>query len=287
MRLRPRRLVAVLVVFFIAAINCYVFTPRGIAPAPFNFHAQRAAHQTTLQRPPPDLTLSPTLPTPHTATYPAPVGDLKVWVQRPDAPRPHPTILYFHDGVALEAEELARVSPFVAAGYAVVIPTWRGEHGNPGQHEFVYGELEDAQAAVRWTAEHPDFDEQLLFTFGVETGGILSAMLSLQNDLPITATASVSAMVQPRHLDPLTEALPFEEAPLERQLRSFTPYFSQVYQPHIAYVGEADPLIAPYEDVLQTAIERDGTRVNLLWTPGDARAVVPEAITAFIQQIGP
>lgn len=272
---------------FVSTILCFVLTPRGVPSAPFDYHEQRAIHQTALT----DVAIdrSPPISMPPTDQFDAPVGPLKIWLLLPEekVQRPLPTILWFHDGPALQETDFERVRPLVEGGVAVALPSWRGEHGNPGAYELNLGEVDDARAAVRWAAAHPELDAGLLFTFGAGTGGMLSGLMSLQADLPLVATASISALVQPRHLDRISAPLPFVDTKRDRQLRTFTPHFGSVVHPHIAYVGEDDPLIGPYEQVLQEAIDREGSRVNLLWLPGPQEAIQTASIEAFRAQIGP
>ena len=75
--------------------------------------------------------------------------------------------------------------PFLAAGFAVMTPTLRGENGNPGSFELFYGEVDDAEAAVRFLAAQPRIDSKRIYTFGHSVGGGISALLSLRPEIPV------------------------------------------------------------------------------------------------------
>lgn len=286
MTLRPRRLVGILICMLLCARLCVGLTPSGIPPATYDYRAQRQERPVRL-RAPPVAAPAPQRPPPPTAqTYASDGHALKVWLAQPPGAGPHPVVLYLHGGAALEADEWRAAQAFVDAGYAVVAPTWRGESGNPGRYALCYGEVDDAIAAVRWAAAQPTLDARRMFSFGYQTGGVISALLSLYGELPLVATASVSAMYGADDLDALGLPLPFEDTPLARELRTFPPFVGQPAHPHIAYLGGRDPLIAPHEARLQAATERGQLRVNLLWLSADHRGALEPAISAFIAQIG-
>ncbi|HBT77262.1 MAG TPA: hypothetical protein DEB39_10155 [Planctomycetaceae bacterium] len=118
-----------------------------------------------------------------------PSGDLRLqgWVQVPPEAetKPAPALVYFHGGFAFGMEELESCSPFRDAGFVVFCPTLRGENGNPGNFEFLFGEIDDAANAVRWLADQPYVDKNRIYTFGHSAGGGVSALLSLMDDVPI------------------------------------------------------------------------------------------------------
>src|SRR5690606_25293537 len=59
----------------------------------------------------------------------------------------YPTVIFVHDGTSFSEEELQQARTFSEAGFVVLAPTFRGENGNPGVHELLFGELDDLVAA--------------------------------------------------------------------------------------------------------------------------------------------
>ena len=264
---------------------CCALSPDSIPPAAYDYRTERSSRPPKLHSPgpaPPPRDAPP----PTALTYPSAGRDLQVWVARPDGPPPHPVILFFHSGTALERSEWDATQAIVDAGYAVVAPTWRGENGNPGDHELCYGEVDDAVAAVRWAAEQPGLDPRMMFVLGHQVGGVISGFVSLYEDLPLLMTASVSAMYTQESLNDLGLPFPFVDGLRARELRVFPPFFGQPRLPHIAYLSEQDPLVAPLEELLQEASEREQIRVNMLWLSPPPAQLLEPAIDAFLQQIG-
>ena len=284
-RYRPQRLLLPLGVLLLGVGMCAVTRPSGIQPAHYSYREARPQRDPALLHPGPAPPPHDPPPAAEAQTYPSGDLALQVWIRRPPAAALLPVILYLHSGTALEAAELARVQPFVDAGYAVVAPTWRGENGNPGAQELLYGEVDDAQAAVQWAAQQPGLDGRRMFAFGHEAGGVIAGMLSLYPELPLVVTASVSGLLQEDALDSLGGPLPFRDTAPGRQIRVFPPFFGQTIVPHIAYVGTQDRAIAPHRAPLEAAAEARGDRVHLLWLPGDRDSILPAAIAAFLEQI--
>lgn len=128
--------------------------------------------------------------------YPSGKLKLKGWLHLPeDRKKPHPALVYLHGGFQFRAEEYELCQPFIEAGYVVFCPTFRGKNGNPGNFELLYGEVEDAAAAVRWLAEQPYTDKKRLFVFGSEEGGSVAALLSLFDDVPAQHTGSYEGVI--------------------------------------------------------------------------------------------
>jgi hypothetical protein len=57
--------------------------------------------------------------------------------------RPVPAIVYAHGGFAFGNDDFEAVRPFLDRGFAVFTPTLRGENGNPGDFELMFGEVDD------------------------------------------------------------------------------------------------------------------------------------------------
>ena len=112
---------------------------------------------------------------------------LKAWLVMPQHATAEklPAVVYFHGGFAFGFSELNDCLPFLDSGFAVMTPTLRGENGNPGSFELFYGEVDDAEAAVRFLAAKPRIDSKRIYTFGHSVGGGISALLSLRPEIPV------------------------------------------------------------------------------------------------------
>src|SRR5690606_37405015 len=85
--------------------------------------------------------------------YPSGELELAAWYAVPlgaSSGRSAPALVYFHGDFAFGPDDFEAVRPFLEAGYVVMTPTLRGENGNPGDFELLWGEIDDARAAIEW-----------------------------------------------------------------------------------------------------------------------------------------
>jgi uncharacterized RDD family membrane protein YckC/dienelactone hydrolase len=102
-------------------------------------------------------------------------------------------ILYAHEGSAISGSDLSAIAAFVKAGYVVMAPTWRGEHGNPGFYEMCYGEVNDAEAALEFLSKQADVDSNMIFAAGHGVGGTIALLLAESNK-KVKAVATCGAL---------------------------------------------------------------------------------------------
>jgi acetyl esterase/lipase len=173
-------------------------------------------------------------------------NELKVWQLPPSgkslwSDRGFPVVIYVHDGTTLTEDELAHAETFRAAGFWVVVPTFRGENGNLGTHELLFGELDDLVAATYFARALPEIDASRMAIFGHGTGGMLSALASLVPQLPAQRSIS-SAGLRPENAFEVLRG-PFADSAQERRLRLFGPNVNHMQSPHLACVAEQDPAV--------------------------------------------
>ena len=168
---------------------------------------------------------------------------LSAWLFRPEDGKGErrPALVYLHGGFAFGAGDFDDCRPFVEAGFVVLCPTFRGENGNPGDFEMMFGEVDDAAEAVRWLARQEYVDPQGVFVFGHSSGGVISAILSLYGDLPVRHTGSAGGLYGPDLFDAMTTTVPFDRRDgREAKMRVFIGNIRWMKRPHYAYAGMAD-----------------------------------------------
>lgn len=251
------------------------------------FFPARAEFQTTLTRRGPSSGVWSDEPAPagvREVRYPSAGRELRGWLSLPPGDGPAPALVYLHSGFAASAEEIKVAAPFAEAGWAVFLPTFRGESGNPGDHELYLGEAEDAAAAVRWLAAQPGVDPARVVAFGNAEGGVLAGLLSLWPDLPLLATGSLNGALPEQGfalLDP-----PFDRMDVtERRMRSWVHHLGSMVRPHHAWVGEDDWLRAHVEELrLDGAEAKAPLTVDVV--EGDTTGLPAAATRAFLQRVG-
>ncbi len=216
--------------------------------------------------------------------------ELLAWYAAPPGAVGCPGLVYFHGEFSLAAWDFAQVRPFLAAGYAVLTPSLRGENGNPGDFELLHGEVDDAIAAVRTLAGMPAVDAGKLYSLGHSVGGGLSALLSLVPELPLVATASVGGIYSTRTFlnwsrfadtRPLVRFDPSRRDEVE--LRVLGPNLADMCRPHRAYVGRDDAGILANARALAAAA--GDAPFSLREIAGDHAASLQPGVRAYLDDL--
>jgi dienelactone hydrolase len=255
---------------------------------------RRAAHRTQLGVHGPIRDTWPTEDAPAGATrveYESDGRTLWGWLLRPPGDGPVPALVYLHGDVALTRAKLEALRPFVDAGFAVLAPTLRGRNGNPGDHELLYGEVDDARAAVRWLAEQPGIDGARLYAFGHSMGGGTAAMLSLYPDAAVRITGSCGGIYSTKTFagwakqDGPSGLVRFDPTDGEEvELRILGPHVDQIVHPHVAYFGAEEPAFRRnIEAAVAAAASPEALR--MVEVPGDHMSALPAALAQFLEVI--
>lgn len=213
--------------------------------------------------------------------------ELKAWLALPENPisEPMPALVYLHRGFAASPYSLEVAQPFLEAGFAVFVPSYRGENGNPGNFELFYGEVDDVRAAIRWLAKQDNIDTTRIYTFGHSVGGGMSALLSLWNDIPVQFTGSSGGLYTRDVFDSWSNIVPFDvNDETERGLRLLFMNIEHMQIPHIAYLGRDDSLTNAAETAIQEADKHD-TPLTIEIIRGDHFTSLSPAVDLFLETI--
>ncbi len=272
--------------------------PAATAPSldDASFEALRASHHTVLSERTPSPNRFDNTPLDQrfeAVQYPSEGRRLRGWLVVPDTPGPHPGLVWLHGSFAASAAQLEPLGDtFPPPGFAVFIPTWRGENGNPGDFELLCGELDDAVAAVRWFAARDDVDPERIVALGHSAGGALAALLSLVPGLPLRETVSVGGIYVPetfgRWADSRSNAhlVRFDpDDPLETRRRTLGPNVQDMVRPHVAYVGQDDPWFHPNVRSVAAKASRLGKSFSTRIVAGDHMSSLPAAYSEYAVQL--
>ncbi|PRQ09583.1 alpha/beta hydrolase family protein [Enhygromyxa salina] len=225
-------------------------------------------------------------------TYPS--GDLSLvaWYATPlgaSGSNRAPALVYFHGDFAFGPDDFESVRPFVDAGYVVMTPMLRGENGNPGDFELLWGEVDDARAAIEWIASQPMVDRHRIYAFGHSIGGGVAAMLSLYPSLPLRMSASCGGIYMPETFARWAasgrnaELVRFDaEDAEETELRTLGPNLAWMVHRHIAYVGADDPWFVDNAAELERRAWELGKPFERVVVAGDHMASLQPALAAFL-----
>ena len=192
-----------------------------------------------------------------------------------------PTLVYLHGGFALDLSDYEVTEPFRTAGFVIMLPSVRGEMGNPGSFELLWGELDDIAAQVRWLSKQPGVDARNIFVLGHSAGGGLAALVSLVDDVPVRLTASIGGLY------PETVFLDWTFAPFDvldrdaRRLRVLHPHVKSMRRPHIAFVGAADVHLLEFAVAMQDVVA-DHDLLSIRVVSGDHQGSLVEGVQRFL-----
>lgn len=253
-RFRSRFCVAVGLTGLLVHFACAP-TPRASSPAspagPSFVDAKRS-HRTVLFKRAPITEKPPTFSTPEGAQrIPYRSGDLSLfgWFAPPTAftlGDPAPALLYLHGHFAMTPKDFARLAPLRDRGFAVFVASLRGRNGNPGAHELLFGEVDDAAAALRTLATLPGVDPTRLYAFGHSMGGGTAALLSLDPSVPVRLTGGCGAVYSTDTFRNWAagadrDLVRFDPTdPKEARLRVLLPWAHQLAHPHLALMGRTE-----------------------------------------------
>lgn len=120
-------------------------------------------------------------------------------LRKPPGAGPHPAVIWFHGGIVTvplarlesSARDLATPSRFLAAGYVLVLPTYRSRDVDLQTPDS----LEDALAAVEYVRNLPFVDRRSIVVCGCSGGGDLA--------LELAARTGICAVVAEEPASPL------------------------------------------------------------------------------------
>lgn len=265
--------------------------PHGISSVPMEeaiepYVARRARLQTQLTRrgPSPQRWSDDPLPAGvQVIEYESDGRKLKAWLSVPEAiaDEKKPALVYMHGGFAFGLGDFAVCQPFINAGFVVMCPMFRGENGNPGDFEMMLGEVDDAAAAIRWLAATDFVDPERIYTFGHSSGGVISAVLSLYDDIPVRHGGSAGGLYGVDLFDATARLVPFEpRSKDERRMRVLVGNIAWMKRPHYAFVGREDVLMKASEARAEAASAN--APLHVIELPGDHHSSLPDAIERYL-----
>lgn len=201
-----------------------------------------------------------------------------------DSTKRKPVVVFLHGGFALGEQDWLDCNTFTEQGFIVFTPSYRAENGNGGYFELMYGEIDDAAAAVKWIAKQPFVDSTKIYVFGHSIGGGLSAMLSLEQNLPIAKSGSCGGIYDEAFFQSFGNEAPFDlRNPKEIEMRLFTEHLNSMQIEHYAFIGKGDTYFYRRHKLLDMLSEN--TKLKLFYTEGSHMGSLEPSIKMFIDLI--
>jgi dipeptidyl aminopeptidase/acylaminoacyl peptidase len=211
-----------------------------------------------------------------------PSGDLRLraWIGLPPgAPERAPVVIFLHGGFAFSMEDYDMARPFLEAGYAVVMPSVRGENGQTGTFSMFFDEVSDVLAVTDHVRSQRWADPQRIYVAGHSAGGTLAMLAGLASP-HYRAVASFSGSPDQLALaKSLPSIVPFDRNnPVEYEMRSPLSYATSFKAPARLLYGRREEFYRA-NTKLMAALARDaGKNVEAVEVAGDHFNAVPEEI---------
>jgi fermentation-respiration switch protein FrsA (DUF1100 family) len=106
--------------------------------------------------------------------------ELKAWYRPPVQPQ-LPTLVYFHGNAGNIGHRGLIIQPFLKEGYGVLLVTYRGYSGNPGQPSEE-GFYQDARAAMQFLQQQ-NISNQSIVLYGESIGSAVAMQIATEYDV--------------------------------------------------------------------------------------------------------
>jgi dienelactone hydrolase len=215
-------------------------------------------------------------------TYPSAGNNLKAWVHTTSDTEKKPALVFLHGDFYFSSNDFEQTRPFINEDFVVMCPMLRGENGNPGNYELMYGEVDDAKAAIQWLSQQPYVDADKIFVFGYAEGGAIASLLSLLDGVPMKHSASCDGLFPPSAFDAWDgqQIVPFNLTADEKDMRVLSGKIKQMKSRHFAYIGNDASYFVQVADQLRN--QANGSKLSLEAVAGTHKTCLEASIQAYL-----
>jgi dienelactone hydrolase len=214
-------------------------------------------------------------------------GDLQLNAWLSDDPgdgKKRPAVVYLHGGWAFGGTDWDDASPFVGAGFVLMMPMLRAENGNPGSFEHQYGEVDDAVAAGKHVAELPYVDANQVFVAGHSAGAVLAVLVAMVPSNYKAAAALSGALNYEGFIDSgWGNEMPFDLSNSEeRRLRNPMAFVGSLRVPVYLFAERSNPMVYLVNQQFANKASQLGKECDLSAVSGDHMTMVRPAVEQTI-----
>jgi dipeptidyl aminopeptidase/acylaminoacyl peptidase len=200
----------------------------------------------------------------------------------------HPVVVCLHGNFFFWPAHWQAAIVYRDAGFVIFTPMLRGENGNPGDFELMYGEVDDVIAAGNFVARLPYVDTHRIFLSGHSVGGTLT-MLAAMMPSPYRAAVAISGAPDQKlwvqDQDSATKVYAIDD-PREVRLRSPMYFPGSIRCPLYLYDGDQEDYFIPTTRQLALDAKKMGKICEFDTVPGDHNAAkvlgIQRSISIFL-----
>jgi dienelactone hydrolase len=209
---------------------------------------------------------------------------LVAWISE-DQPsnRKKPGIVFLHGGNSTGEGHWLLMKPYVEAGYVTMLPSMRGENGQPGNFSGFYDEVDDVLAAVRYLEAQPGVDKDRIFLAGHSIGGTLSMLAALV--YPFRATVAMAGNPDAwRFFSRFSQDIRFDVSdPREFVMRSAACFAPSLKCPMLMTRGTEEGQFNERHQLFMSRVRDAGQFIDAKSIPGNHNGAVPGEIAESIR----
>jgi dipeptidyl aminopeptidase/acylaminoacyl peptidase len=215
-----------------------------------------------------------------------PSGDLRLraWIGLPPgAPERAPVVLFLHGGFAFSNEDYDMARPFLEAGYAVVMPSVRGENGQAGTFSMFFDEVSDVLAITEHVRSQRWADPQRIYVAGHSAGGTLAMLAGLASTYYRAVAPFSGSPDQLVFAKGWSGVVPFDRSnPAEYEIRSPLSYATSFKAPARLFLGRQEEFYRASTRLTAKLARDAGKNVEAVEVAGNHFNAVPEEISRAI-----
>lgn len=194
-----------------------------------------------------------------------------------------PAVLFLHGGNATGDGHWALMKPYADAGFVAMLPTMRGENGQPGVFSGFYDEVDDALAAAAYLENLPGIDRNRIFLAGHSIGGTMALLTALAR--PFRAAVPMSANPDAwSFFNHFKEDIRFDTSN-EREfiMRSAVCFAGGFNCPVLLLRGSEERRFSERHRLMVERARDAGTSISEKTLPGNHNGYVPAAVAESIE----
>ncbi|MDO1581412.1 alpha/beta hydrolase family protein [Rhizobium oryzicola] len=209
---------------------------------------------------------------------------LIAWISDNQVPtEKKPAVLFLHGGNSTGEGHWLLMKSYVDAGYVAMLPSMRGENGQPGNFSGFYDEVDDVLSAAHYLSEQPGVDKSRVFLAGHSVGGTLALLSAMAH--PFRAAVAMAGNPDAwRFFSRFSQDIRFDVSdPQEFVMRSAGCFAPSLKCPMLMTRGTEEGQFTERHQLFMSRVKDAGQYIDAMSVPGNHNGAVPGEILESIR----